>query len=538
MASANGIGPEDTAWIPNLDHIHYNWAFSKPGLYQVDVVASGYIDFNQSGTYEPGVDPLSESQIITLHFAVELSAKDDAFEVTGRATLRGSVTLNDQSEWGIASSTTTVESTTTKGTLLLQPNGSFTYQPSAAFDGSDSFTYRLNNPNGGFTTATVTITGAALPDFEAVLTEGHADIGVALGAHDHDGDGGDGGHEDPEWDLHVHDEETDTEYHPDEALLYVGMNAITTRPADAAYNFTGAAAGESLFVLPPSETPGLLFLGFGTEEIADGTLLGGSLTLRLKSVSGPGHFSIWVSTLGGPDVGMATFDGITEADFLTLLENGHAHFNLGFTEMGMYQITFQAIGTLADGDVIISEDVTYFFKVGNTAEAIDVQNGMTQRSYIRNLDVLFGSDDGLDDILANPGRVQITKFDLNGNNGSILPGSAFGLSMSGNRLKFDFGLQGLGGNRNTNAGDGYYRVGIDADGDGQFETFRHFYRLLGDVNGDRKVDAADRTAVMAAMRNQNREADVNGDGVVNSVDQTLVTRAVGRKLKDDLFADD
>jgi surface-anchored protein len=235
---------------------------------------------------------------------------------------------------------------------------------------------------------------------------------------------------------------------------------------------------------------------------------------------------------------MATFDGITEADFLTLLENGHAHFNLGFTEMGMYQITFQAIGTLADGDVIISEDVTYFFKVGNTAEAIDVQNGMTQRSYIRNLDVLFGSDDGLDDILANPGRVQITKFDLNGNNGSILPGSAFGLSMSGNRLKFDFGLQGLGGNRNTNAGDGYYRVGIDADGDGQFETFRHFYRLLGDVNGDRKVDAADRTAVMAAMRNQNREADVNGDGVVNSVDQTLVTRAVGRKLKDDLFADD
>jgi hypothetical protein len=62
--------------------------------------------------------------------------------------------------------------------------------------------------------------------------------------------------------------------------------------------------------------------------------------------------------------------------------------------------------------------------------------------------------------------------------------------------------------------------------------------LLGDVNGDRKVDAADRTAVMAAMRNQNREADVNGDGVVNSVDQTLVTRAVGRKLKDDLFADD
>jgi surface-anchored protein len=73
MTTANGIGADDAAWIRNLDHVHYHWAFTKPGLYQVDVVASAYVDFNQSGRYEPGVDPLSESQVFTLHFAVEVA---------------------------------------------------------------------------------------------------------------------------------------------------------------------------------------------------------------------------------------------------------------------------------------------------------------------------------------------------------------------------------------------------------------------------------------------------------------------------------
>jgi surface-anchored protein len=539
MPSSDGLTSTDNIWIRTGSHTHYNTAFSKPGIYEVDVVVSAYIDSNGNGTYDPIIDQYIESGIKTMVFHIDtLGAVNDAVTIYGLRPVHGNVTLNDDWHDELGAYALSLVTTTSKGTLTLQPNGAYTYVPSASFAGTDSFVYRLTNERGGITTGTVTITGAVLPDFEAILMEGHADIGVALGAHEDEGGDGDGGHEDPEWDLHVHDGENDIEYRPGDALLYIGMDAITARPADAAYNFTGVAAGESLFVLPPVNTPTLLFLGFGTEEIADGTLQGGSLTLRLKSASGPGHFSIWSSTVGGPNVAMATFDGITEADLLTLLENGHAHFNLGFTEMGMYQITFQAIGTLADGDVIVSEDVTYYFKVGNTAEAIDVQNGMTQRSYIRNLDVLFGSDDGLDDILANPGRVQITKYDLNGNNGSVLPATAFGLSTSGSSLKFDFGLQGLGGNRNTNAGDGYYRVGIDADGDGEFETFKSFYRLLGDVNGDHKVDASDRTSVMAALRSQNPEADANGDGVVNSADLTLVTRAIGRKFKDDLFADD
>ncbi len=116
---------------------------------------------------------------------------------------------------------------------------------------------------------------------------------------------------------------------------------------------------------------------------------------------------------------MATADGITAADFITILEGGHGHFNFGFTEMGLYEVTFEAVATLADGDTVASGDVTYFFQVGQTAEDINIVRleganriDQVQRSYIRHLDVLFETEDGLDDLLMNPERIRLKKFDL------------------------------------------------------------------------------------------------------------------------------
>ena len=92
--------------------------------------------------------------------------------------------------------------------------------------------------------------------FDAILSTGHADIGVA--------------YEDDAWDLHIHDEENDAEYEPGDALLHVGSQALITRDgglAGPAFDFLGVAAGGSFYRLPQSENPELLFLGFGAEEI-------------------------------------------------------------------------------------------------------------------------------------------------------------------------------------------------------------------------------------------------------------------------------
>ena len=138
--------------------------------------------------------------------------------------------------------------------------------------------------------------------------------------------------------------------------------------------------------------------------------------------------------------------------------------------------------------------------------------------------------------LIDNNRLQLTRFDLNGLNGSL---KSFPTpTVVGNKIHFDFGVQGIGGNRNTNAGDGYYELAVDMDGNGSFETKNYFYRLLGDVNGDRKVDATDSSLTLSAFGTRNPERDVNGDGFVNAIDRTLVLRALGRKLKDDLFLND
>ncbi|MDH3717439.1 MAG: cadherin-like domain-containing protein, partial [Planctomycetota bacterium] len=50
------------------------------------------------------------------------------------------------------------------GTLTLNSDGTFTYTPTADFNGADAFTYRISDGNGGSATATVTLTVSPLND--------------------------------------------------------------------------------------------------------------------------------------------------------------------------------------------------------------------------------------------------------------------------------------------------------------------------------------------------------------------------------------
>ena len=96
----------------------------------------------------------------------------------------------------------------------------------------------------------------------------------------------------------------------------------------------------------------------------------------------------------------------------------------------------------------------------------------------------------------------------------------------------------MGGNRNSNIGDGYYQIAVDEDGNGSFDTYKYFYRLLGDTNGDLVVDSRDSKKVLGAQGRLDANADINGDGVVNVMDTMLTGRAMNRRLKDGLWIDD
>jgi VCBS repeat-containing protein len=76
-----------------------------------------------------------------------------------------------------------VQTTGTLGTVLLNQDGSFTYDPNGQFEdlgvgetATDSFTYRVSDGNGGTdsATVTVTITGDSLQVSQIVINDGSA----------------------------------------------------------------------------------------------------------------------------------------------------------------------------------------------------------------------------------------------------------------------------------------------------------------------------------------------------------------------------
>lgn len=186
---------------------------------------------------------------------------------------------------------------------------------------------------------------------------------------------------------------------------------------------------------------------------------------------------------------------------------------------------------------------TYSFaSAGLTATAIDVQNGVNQRSYVRYLDVLFSTSTGLGDLLA-AGRVMVERFGIDAtavDAGTGVAVTGFGLVQNGNKLRLDFGSNGIGGLRQ--AGNGFYRVLLDLDGNGTFtdagDKAFEFHRLFGDANGDAKVDVADTNLVTSQIGRvgTNLDGDLDGNGSVNSTDRLYTTQQRGKKLLEPLVS--
>ncbi len=143
----------------------------------------------------------------------------------------------------------------------------------------------------------------------------------------------------------------DAEFAPSDFTILVPDPSVT-RPSGATWDFIGSATGTPLWFLPQSQDPSKPFLGFGSEELIPSDWTSG-LNLTLDGVQGPGQFSIWQNgAFGTPTVRMSTADGISSSDRILLSAGGHAHYNLGFTAPGLYEVTFTASGVHAmDGPV-------------------------------------------------------------------------------------------------------------------------------------------------------------------------------------------
>lgn len=205
---------------------------------------------------------------------------------------------------------------------------------------------------------------------QIAITDVHVDIGL---------EGPDAG---PDWGLHIHDEDNDTEHAPGDAWFYVDpVHATLTQPSGAQWSFIGQTPGEAIYVLPQGQQTGLPFLGLAASEVSAGTFdsyfnndarvnaNGRWIGFTVTAVSGPGEFSLWqTSGFGTPIVWASSAQGgLTAADTVFIQEGGHAHFNWGFTELGSYSITLVASGYVG-GELVSSAPVSFTFSTAPIPE--------------------------------------------------------------------------------------------------------------------------------------------------------------------------
>ncbi|GAB4004457.1 hypothetical protein GCM10029992_49470 [Glycomyces albus] len=153
---------------------------------------------------------------------------------------------------------------------------------------------------------------------------------------------------------------------PGDVLFHVVPEAETAIPAEDRYRFLGDA-GDSMWLLPLSQDPELLWTGWSTEPLSRGQFENDTVTMSLVGAEGPGEVVLWsVDTFGQPQVRFSSRDGLPDAHGVNV--PAHVHSIWSFTATGSYTLTWKVTGTLADGATVTTGEVDYRWHVGELTD--------------------------------------------------------------------------------------------------------------------------------------------------------------------------
>lgn len=214
----------------------------------------------------------------------------------------------------------------------------------------------------------IVLAGVVLSAQEKVLHTGHYDLGI-----NYTREAG--------WDPYIWDygaaDPAQTRLNPWYTIYHLGAAARSTVPAGSGYALLGAP-GDPVWILPEIFAVDRVYLGIGAPLLERGVFTGGlsnrgQISLRLLAVSGSGperggHLAMWQAGAPGkpPRYFFSTGDGIGPEDSLdAITANFHAHYNWGFTQPGLYRVSFEYAGTLTEawGSAAVSRQITYSFEV-------------------------------------------------------------------------------------------------------------------------------------------------------------------------------
>ncbi len=154
----------------------------------------------------------------------------------------------------------------------------------------------------------------------------------------------------------------------DEVIYRGSDQAILEVPNDPRYSFVGAPAGSKVYVIPQTETKGVIWPGWNTQDPQLVSKLNRGVNLTLEQVSGPGTFSLYLENgnFSAPQVLWSSTK--SEPQKLWVEKNTHTHANWVFTAPGEYLLKVTASAELSDGSTV--SDTRYLkFAVGDSASA-------------------------------------------------------------------------------------------------------------------------------------------------------------------------
>lgn len=153
---------------------------------------------------------------------------------------------------------------------------------------------------------------------------------------------------------------------PGGTILWLKPSSRVTLPSG--YGQVGAA-GSSVWQVPQTQNPDLIWLGWSTEALNAGNTRG-PVTWTINSIDGPGALRVYLSGSFGGVQSMVFAGGGSYSIPLGV----HAHANWAFSAEGVYRISTTQTATLANGQVS-SDTETLTIVVGNVDPASAAGSG-------------------------------------------------------------------------------------------------------------------------------------------------------------------
>ena len=154
---------------------------------------------------------------------------------------------------------------------------------------------------------------------------------------------------------------------PNQTVLRVNDAAIMTAPNSADYPFLADVAGKPVYVVPQTQNPSVVWLGWNTQDPAVTATIDRGLTMRVGPVSGPGRAWLFLQsgTFGKP---LLLADSAAAPGDVWIDSGTHVHANWAFSQPGTYTATVTFLGTTTAGEAV-NASTTLRFAVGDAASA-------------------------------------------------------------------------------------------------------------------------------------------------------------------------